>query len=110
MTDQEIIKRIATEVMGWEFMPENTKDEMMDHWVLPDGQLWLTWNPLESWQDCGMLIEKDNTEIRALAKTRDGQWFCKIVCPVNFHVWYDKTPTRAITMAIANAYGIFKSD
>lgn len=112
MTREEKIKALAEKVMGWEAKKVN---DATCNFFVQDDDISIPninkWDPFESWNDCGMLIEKVRLDINICQDfSNDGAWLIEVndITKDNFdrNVSRNASPTIAITEAICSAYGI----
>lgn len=107
MTDDQLTRKLAEKVMGWE-----------RHWIPSDTEVWLdsegAWHtsfaPLTDMNDAMRLLEGYTvdtwvTELPMICWNPDGDggWYCQLHTGVNVIA---NTPQRAVCYAVAKAHGI----
>lgn len=98
-TDKEMVRILAERVMGWTYWDGGFSDESL--WMLNDDVVRraFDWNPLESWADAGMLLNR-LVELKVFAglqySYRSETWACIVHGTV---IKGYKRPERAISQA-----------
>lgn len=108
--DESLIRFCAIRVMGWKIQHHQGVDCIYS----TDGLTFLSylfkWNPAESWDDMGQVWEKAAKMGHVLQLTNIGDaWVGKPITSSGDMATCDSGP-RAITTAIARAFGYQESD